>query len=200
MNMLVVTRPSTTLPQIFRVIAASCCTSLQVRAGSHRFFAEGVTKTELLAIRFGTPENAALFKVRTLAQCECSEYTDPNSRRSISVRLRNSTKSWMEPHPAVALLFPVQPQPRPKKKQRKDPRLEEPRPYLSHYDTCKNKHRRPAALLFSLEDTKSINIRFSIYSILDCICSIEPVKASKLSPPMWRYLNTYDTSAFHINN
>ena len=28
--------------------------------------AEGVTKTELLAIRFGTPENAALFKARAL--------------------------------------------------------------------------------------------------------------------------------------
>jgi hypothetical protein len=30
------------------------------------FFAEGVTKTELLAIRFGTPENAAQFKVCAL--------------------------------------------------------------------------------------------------------------------------------------
>ena len=39
---------------------------------SHPFFAEGVTKTELLAIRFGTPENAALFKVCELAECDGS--------------------------------------------------------------------------------------------------------------------------------
>ncbi len=53
------------------------------------FFAEGVTKTELLAIRFGTPENAAQFKVYVLVGREYSGYIDADVRRNISLRLRN---------------------------------------------------------------------------------------------------------------
>jgi len=101
------------------------------------FIAEGVTKTELLAIRFGTPENATLFKVCVIADCERSRSSHVDSRRNISARLRKSTK-LLAARPLVALLFPAQPQPRPKKKQSKSPRLEEHvnlRP--SYYDPVK---------------------------------------------------------------
>jgi hypothetical protein len=69
MSTLAATKLSTMLHLIFRVIAWCCCTLVRVPGLTQCFFAEGVTKTELLAIRFGTPENAALFKVRDLIFC-----------------------------------------------------------------------------------------------------------------------------------
>jgi hypothetical protein len=62
MSTLVATRLSTMLRQTFRVIALGRCAVRCLRFPDSSL-AEGVTKTELLAIRFGTPENAALFKV-----------------------------------------------------------------------------------------------------------------------------------------
>ena len=50
-------------PQTSRVCAQSPRAPLQACVCADAR-AEGVTKTELLAIRFGTPENAALFKAR----------------------------------------------------------------------------------------------------------------------------------------
>jgi hypothetical protein len=51
------------MSRLISLVIANNYFILQSNVFHSPFFSEGVTKTELLAIRFGTPENAALFKV-----------------------------------------------------------------------------------------------------------------------------------------